>query len=202
MSFFSNIPAPEPEADDSAEFRAPAWFVPSEDEVPVAVHIGRVLAEQPGVTFVLQRADVYSQGIQFVFLTAVRATSALSRAEFTTLYEAASGSFRSNDPRRDLRIGLTLADGARLDSYRGDNGLDWEHAPSGPVFSLGGGGAHGGSHRMSVHSTGWLWPLPAPGQATLHFSYPGLGVDEGSIDIDLPPLVDAAAGVVFIESPC
>lgn len=202
MSFFSTIPEPEPEEDVSAERLAPAWFTPSEDEVPVAVHIGRVLAEQPGVTFVLQRADVYSQGIQFIFLTAVRSTPTLRPADVRALHDEVSGSYHSTNTRRALRIGLTLSDGTRLDSYRADGGLDWEQAPSGPVFSLGGGGAFGGSNRITAHATGWLWPLPSPGQATLHFAYTGLGIEEGAIDIDLRPLVEAAAGVVLIASAC
>lgn len=200
MSFFTYLPG-EPDKDDTEARTAPRWWVPSDDEVPVAVPLVRVLGQAQGVAIVLQRADVYSDGIRLVIRTEVRVgrhVTAAAAARFADVSGHAPGLPVSDlSPETALRFGLTLPSGQTLDPW--EQRIDFETEPDGPVLTGSGGGGGGDARRWSGETTLWLWPLPEPGLAIFHTMYQAAGIEERSFELDLRPLVEAAAGVLQLE---
>lgn len=196
MAFFTYLPA-LPEADED-QVQIPAWVHPNQDEIPVAVPLVRELARVPGAALFLQRADVYSEGVSFVFTLRVRLSKDLPESQLEKL-RGIDGSFgfgRSRvDPNLELRLGITLPGGAAVDSFSENRG-EWDQKPDGPVLAAMGGGRGGDLTRWASEMSVWLWPLPASGQATLHFAYRGIGIEEGAIEFDTEPLVAAARHVL------
>lgn len=100
-------------------------------------------------------------------------------------------------PSEQLRLGVTLADGSTANTVASPAGIrrpvDVHHGPS-LTFSGGGGGGNGDSWTMHVRA--WLWPLPPAGQMTLHYLFDGIGIPEGSIDVDATQLRAASRDVL------
>ena len=201
MGFFSLVPPPEdPNAEDpnAEDPGLPPWFGPSEDEIPVAVPLQLVLASEPGVVMFLNRADVHREGIAFAIGIEARFPASLSEARRTELRRITAYRMDRSAPEGALRVGLTLPDGEQVGTGSGSV-ADWGRRPDVPVVVLSGAGGGGSVTRWSEQYSVWLWPLPPEGRATLHYVYGDAGIPEGSVEIDLSPLVRAAADVVPLE---
>lgn len=200
MSFFAEIPESDLLPEEPEIRKIPAWVEPSSDELPVAVHLGRILARASGHVLSLRRADVYSSGVMFKFRLNSWFDSPVTSGRRDNVYriveQYAMG--RGDDAQR-LRLGLTLPGGVVVDTGLQSGYPSLEEEPANPLLSMRGGGGGGDPHGFVSSIGAWLWPLPEPGDATMHFSCEGLGMPEGSIEIDTRVLFEAAKSVLNVR---
>ncbi|AYG04211.1 hypothetical protein [Gryllotalpicola protaetiae] len=198
MQFFSasrNDDAPEPSI-----HRTPEWLQPPADEIPNPVPTTRVLWRKPGVALTLRRIDAYSNGCSFRIQADARREDGMDRDRWDEIIDALSNHRqRHRDLEGRMRFGVTVADGRSASADRGFRVELGEHEdPSGPILTI---NHHGGGGSDSEYAMGyrlWLWPLPPAGPLTLHFQWTSLGIDEGSTELDMTPVVAAAASTTPI----
>jgi hypothetical protein len=96
-------------------------------------------------------------------------------------------------PATFLRLGVELADGARVSNLGGRMPHDLDEEPQGPVFHQhGGGGGGGGGGRYRTQPAYWLWPLPPPGPLRVSCEWPALDVPLSTVEVDASALAGAA----------
>lgn len=204
MSFFTYVPVPDDDDEQSEPTAVPSWVQPSHNEIPVAVPYAKELGRARNVMLVLERADVYAEGVKFILRVEARYPSSMTFAEREALYRALGDRhyWRDRDAMLSdsLRVGLELADGSTVDSLA-LTGASWEEKPEGFVLGSFGGSGQGGEQFSTTEEGYWLWPMPPAGIAKLHFAFRGIGIDEGCIDIDTAPLIAAASQVLVIPEP-
>ena len=154
-------------------------MTPPENEIPVVLPVGRLLARGPDAAIAVTRLQVYSTGLLLDLVVRVRPGAIPTADLHSMLWREAAGP-------PGLLIGLELADGTRLDNHR-------RQAPTdGPVFNPQGGS--GNEH--SVDQSWWLHPLPPEGPIRLVARCTALGIDETSTEIDGTDVRRAAGQVV------
>lgn len=175
MSFFSPRPQPDP-AETHEAFYAHPWQEPEN----VLAGLGA-----PGITLLrddttavqLALTGAYPQGLAL----ALRA-----RAHPDHPIRLWIGPPMPSEAD-DMRFGIEWPDGRRVE----DN-VGWQPGQhTGPdAFTLMPGGGGGGG--LVYEWRYWLWPLPPPGPATVHFEWQQRGIPETGLQVDLAPFVDAA----------
>lgn len=200
MSFFAEIPEPDLTQDVREIRKIPAWVQPSNNELPVAIPLTRILARNPGYALSLLRADVFSSGVMFKLRLDMRYRAAATPAQRDDMHRTLElyGMGRGADADR-VRLGLALPGGVTVDSGLQIGYPSWDKEPGSPVLSIRGGGGGGDEMGSTTSIDAWLWPLPEAGVATMHFACAGLGLAEGSTEIDTRVLLDAVEGVLKLE---
>ncbi len=197
MAFFEPLPPTPAPSQSSAPADVRPWLQAPTDEIPVAVPLVHRLARVPGASLHLRRIDVYRAGVEIIlrFDMGVEVGVDLDRTRELRDFMHPRG-FRP-EPARQLRIGVKLSDGSRADvsadSRAGARGLE---VPGGPSLVFTGGGGGGGADRWTSEFRAWLWPLPPAGAMTLHYLFEGIGVSEGSIELDATKLREVSSGVL------
>ncbi|MBC9944114.1 hypothetical protein ICL81_06240 [Leucobacter sp. cx-328] len=203
MSFFTFVPVPD--GDENTEpVAVPSWVQPSQDEIPVAVPYVRELGRARNVMLVLERADVYTEGVKFILRVEARYSQGMTSAEKAALSRSLGEHHYWGDQeaylKDALRVGLEFSDGSVVDSFEGPD-RPWGEKPQKFVLSSLGGSGEGSEDYSRTEHGFWLWPLPPQGVMKLHYMHRGIGVDEGTVEIDAAPLIEASSRVLAIPNP-
>jgi hypothetical protein len=187
MSFFAQLP-PEQIEPEPERYEVPVWSQAPRDEIPVAVPMVRCLARVPGAALHLRRLDVYREGVQIELQLDVRREVDMDEAREEIVDGFLNPKRHRYGSDRQLRLGVTLADGA---SSATDSADDWgflssddDQPPTPPRLSIVGGGGSGDAHQWTELFSAWLWPLPEEGPLTLHFISEALRIPEGTTVVD------------------
>lgn len=180
MSFFDDVPAPEPEPP-----RVHHPWDPPEAEFPCVVSSGPLLlgrAERAAVAITV--IAVYSAGFE-IFLTARVRSGTQDRG--ISRDRLPSGP----EPRvapRSFRFGLRLADGTKVIGQHGGPRSAGDAEPDGPILRtyMAGGGPRSSFWRW------WAWPLPPAGPLEFVGEWPGNGIPETRTTIDAQLILDAS----------
>jgi hypothetical protein len=153
--------------------------------VPVELILGR--SDQAVAMLAGMRA--FPTGVASTLLIRTR----VRKRGFGLNEELFDGPFRHDQDdawQRDrLKWGFRYADGRQATSVDPWPSIgDPRETPDRPVLSGGGGG--GSDH--SVERSYWLWPLPSPGDLTVVFQWPQLGIEQTTSRIDADQVVAAA----------
>lgn len=184
MSFFDDMPAPEPEPRIHQPWDPPDAELPG--NVPVdTLPLGRADRAAVAVTAI----SAYPAGFE-IFLT----------ARFRPGGEGAGQPPGPPDPRairRSLRFGLLLSDGRKVIGEHGGPGPDADAQPAGPILRqfMGGGGPR------SLFTRWWMWPLPPAGPLEFVCEWSALEIPETRASIDAQLILDAAARSVQLWPP-
>ena len=175
MSFFDDVPSPEPEPP-----RVHHPWDPPEAEFPSVVPSGPLMlgrAERAAVAITV--IAVYSAGFE-IFVTA-RYRPAPGPA-------SGSGGLEPGAARRSLRLGVQFADGTKVIGQHGGPRGAGDAEPDGPILRtyLGGGGPRSSFWRW------WAWPLPPAGPMEFVCEWPSLGIAETRVGVDAQLILDAA----------
>lgn len=202
-SFFPPVPSAYRSIDDvdaTAEV-GPAWYRPSESELPGALAWVVVIGSSPTTAVSLENWRVGSNGV--VVTLAVRAAER-GRRDRKALWQALGvhhgrGELAMLLPPGGLRFGFGFADGRRVTNL--DEG-GWaslpdgvgpaDHVPDHPCLEgLGRSTTGAATWQRDV----WLWPLPPAGTLTAVCSWPDRGIGETVTELPADELLAAAAQV-------
>jgi len=190
MQFFSE--RPEGEQDPEPTPRAlPAWIQPPDGEIPVPLAVGRVLARVPSAALLLKRIDVYSSGCEFRIAVAARRDRSQPEERWFDILDVIQPMGHHRRRRSGPRVGVTLADGRTATGDEDRPSLERDER-TGPIVTLRGGGGGGSDQNYEMTYRAWLWPVPPAGALTLHYAWPGLGIDEGGVELDGARVAEAA----------
>jgi hypothetical protein len=180
----------------------PAWATESERTVPVDVPFDRVLINTSDLVVFIAAVHVYPSGFSFTLSSQLRPAAS---AEVEDIYaEDLTHGFnrpvRGEQAERSLRLGVQFADGRKTALHAN---LRWPADPSArrdepPRMRVGriSSDSGKGDHEISVVG------LPGEGDVTLFYQWLGLGVPEGSVELDGDALRSAAArAVVLWDNP-
>lgn len=201
MEFFASLPREQPQ-ERPAPPPTPEWVQPPKDEIPVAVAMVRRLARVPGAALSLRRFDVYRVGVEIDLRLDLWREPGLDPERWAQISELLHPRGRRPGREGQLRLGVTLADGT---SARADGDPHWtleslQERPPAPHLVVVGGGGSGDEDHWTSEVRAWLWPQPPAGPMTLHFLCEGVGIAEGSVDIDTTPFRAARDGVLDARS--
>ena len=177
MSFFEDMPAPQPEP----RIHHP-WDLP-DAELPGVVHIDTLPLGRTGRAAVaVTGISAYSTGFE-IFLTA------RFRPGSEGTEQPPPGPPDPRAIRRSLRFGLQLSDGRKVLGEHGGPGPGADSAPGGPILRqfMGGGGPR------SLITRWWAWPLPPAGPLEFVCEWSALDIPETRDSIDAQLILDAAA---------
>lgn len=192
IRMFAVGPGDDTPDDGIQEFEQPAWLGPPAAELGVCVPLSVVIGRSDRAVVAVTHATAFSTGLTFAFVAAARG---LREPESSRLFhEQRLFGGDEGPPDGFLRIGIELADGARVSNlgqsrhlFRPDAELD------GPIFiDSGGGGGLAGAGRVTMEPGYWLWPLPPPGPLRVFVEWPALDVSLSSAELDAG-LLGAAA---------
>ncbi len=185
MAFFP--PDPEVPETDEPEHSMPRWWGPPDDELPVLLPVGEILAATEHVSIALIGAFVHREGVELRIERRLRRRDLPLRA-----WNDLAGRFAEHgmfgtpeDPTTRLRFGVVLGDGEQvLDGSPFVPGADPSTPPDGHSLMRTGGGGGGGGRSYSGSDGLWLWPLPPDGPMELVMQWPALGIDETRAVLD------------------
>jgi hypothetical protein len=184
-------PDDEPDAGEGAA--SPPWFGPPDDLLGIAVAHAVVLGRSDIGAVALSHTISYPAGAAFEFLATVHS---LSRAQANRVFHE-QHVFEAEDELPDglLRIGIELADGARVSNLDGRALMRSrrDEGPAGPtLFPHGGGGGSSSGTRVVLRPGYWLWPLPPAGALRVSCEWPLAGIPLSTVELDAASLRDAA----------
>ncbi|MDA8355732.1 MAG: hypothetical protein M0Z95_05445 [Actinomycetota bacterium] len=177
MSFFDDFPPPPPPPELQPRRRQP-WEGPPRGVIGGWVPWHIVLARSDRAYAVLRDFEAFPSGLHF---------------ELVMYYEDDDPTWpmgrrhRMRDPEA-FRLGVRFSDGRKTASTQWPSPEDEAH-PTVPILHPGGGGGGGGKWEMSY----WLWPLPPAGPLTWVASWPEVGANETTVEVDATVLEEAAA---------
>lgn len=150
-----------------------------------------VLARSESAYAVLRNFEAYPSGLSFDLVTYFREQPRDPDERRVPMMRGPDGP----------RIGVLFADGRKAASGAGPVAAP---APGGgdpeqPMLRPGGGGGSLGQWHMNL----WLWPLPPPGPLIWVGTWPAMGADEVSVEVDASILESAAqeAEVLWVPDP-
>lgn len=201
MVFFTELP-PESAPTPIRAVEASPWLYPPKDELPVAVPLVRRLARVPGARLSLRRVDVYRAGVEFVLRFDMGIEAGLDSERERHLRDLLHPRGFRPDPTRQMRLGVMLSDGSRADATADSRGLPrGVEEPDGPTLTFSGGGGEGSGDRWTTEFRAWLWPLPPKGALTLYYLFEGIGIEEGSLEVEATELREASRDVLDVWTP-
>jgi hypothetical protein len=161
----------------------PAWVQPPQDEYPVLLPVGEVLARTAGTVLAVSALEVYSTGV------VIRVDSVLRRLGETAKdwsWILHGGFGRPADPSgEELHWRVVLAEGSTAEFGGFPHGRAWDEQPEGWSLSFAnGGGGGGGDERYDQHHGLWLWPLPPEGPIELVAEWRERGIPESRVTVD------------------
>jgi hypothetical protein len=190
---FSDVFA-TPSGDDPPErdeFKVPEWFGPPDGELGAYVPVGLVIARSDQGVVAISHAIGYSTGIGFELVAQARG---LSQRETQRLFHEQHLPPDPDEPSVGfLRVGLELADGARLSNLGGRHRWhDPKNPPPGPILrEHGGGGGMSSDRHVSMRPGFWMWPVPAPGTIRLSCEWPVVDIPFSRVELDGDQLREA-----------
>lgn len=173
----------QPEQQD--EWVAPQWFGPPDDELPVCVPFGLLVARSPNAVIALSHAFVYSTGV--VIELVVQARGLPDRDAQRLFHEQHMPPTEDDPSPAYIRVGIELPDGSRASNIGGRHQWhDPEQPPDGTVLMQHGGGSGGssGRGRILMRPGFWIWPLPPTGVVRFMCEWPLLQIPLTSVEID------------------
>jgi hypothetical protein len=191
-----------PNADvDEQEQSVPPWWGPPEDELGACVAESVVIARSGRGVVALSHVLAYSTGAQLQFVAIGRG---VKQSQVHTMFHAQHLDADEEIPDEFLRIGLELANGARVSNLGGrwTAGRSFGEKPDEPVFHQSdGGGGSGTRGGVRMRPAYWLWPLPPTGPLSIWCEWPAVDIALASVEIDAAEIVAAAAKSVPLEAP-
>lgn len=186
--------------EDDDDLLAPEWFGSPDDVIPGRSEQSRILTRSDAIMVALTGIDAFPTGIHMSLVVAARRTrqDRASWREIEDLFSERRRGPAFAQPIADsgqIRFGVAVADGTRattMDERPVPVGSALQTPPA-PVLELRESSGSGDPRAIQTEFTLWLWPLPPPGVLTLHYAWPALGIDAGSVDLDAAELSDAAA---------
>jgi hypothetical protein len=173
------------------EHRPPEWLAPPDQELGEPVPLSIVVGRSERAVVALREAVAYSTGTHLEFLAFARG---LPRRQANELFHLQHPMPDEDPPPELLRIGVELADGARISNLGNPHHRNWNERPGGPVLvPHGGGGGSGVVGQVELRPAYWLWPLPPPGQLRVFVEWPALAVELTSVEIGAAPIIEAAS---------
>jgi hypothetical protein len=199
MEFFAELP-PVPPMERPTPPPVPEWMNAPANQIPVAMPMARRVARAPGVALHLRRLDVYRTGVVIELQLDLRREPGLDLERGTMIGELLHPRGYRPGPAGQLRLGVTLADGTRASADGDFRGHPWslQEPPQVPYLAIVGGGGGGDEDHWSSEARAWLWPLPPAGPLRLHYRFDGVGLEEGSVELDAAPIRAASAGVIDV----
>ena len=154
-----------------------------ENEIPVALPQNQLLARTDDAAVALTGLQVYTTGVSFTLIVAVRPSSLgrTGRGLDELVWEHGPGS-----PR--FLLGVELSDGRRAGGHRG-------RGPEGDLVFHPGSGSGGAAF---IDQSWWLSPLPPDGPVRFVLRCDELGIGETTTVIDGSAIRRAAADVVTL----
>lgn len=198
MAFFQELP-PDPPQERPKPPPVPEWVHPPANEIPVAVPMARRVTRAPGVALHLRRLDVYRTGVVIDLQFDLRREPGLDLERGAMVSELLHPRGYRPGPAGQLRLGVTLADGTHASADGDFRGRPWsQEPPPAPHLAIMGGGGGGDADHWTSEVRAWLWPLPPAGPLTLHYLFEGVGLDEGSVELDAAEILTASAQVIDV----
>jgi hypothetical protein len=198
MSFsdvFGTPPSEDP-PERGGGYSAPAWFGPPADELGAYVPLGLVIGRSDQGVVAISHAIGYTTGVGFELVALARG---LSHRDTQRLFHEQHLPLDPDAPAAGfLRVGLELADGARLSNLGGRRHRpNPEDPPPGPILiEHGGGGGMSSDREVSTRPAFWMWPVPAPATIRLSCEWPLVNVPFSGIDLDGERLREACGRAI------
>lgn len=201
VGFFDEFPPSPPPAPTSPSPRASSfpprqpWTGPPEGGLGGFVPWNLVLLGSENAVVVLRHFEAFPTGLLFELVSAPVSGTAVPSTRPAPLARKAAA--RTRPPRRlnAPRLGVRFADGhsAASGTFRtlADQRASDEPYLHGFIDAFGGGSL--------LRRTFWLWPVPPPGRLTWFATWPAIGVDEVSVEVDASILTTAASAAVFLS---
>lgn len=156
----------------------PAWAMPPERTLGVAVALNVVLARNESAAMLLTHAVAFPDGVVLDVLAVRR--EAARHAPWDGDGPPPDLAFRSSRIGAE-RLAVRFADGRRTGVGGG---------PVGDVALTVQGAMSGSWHREARL---YLWPLPPPGPLAITVAWEELGIPDTTVEVDAAPLREAAA---------
>jgi hypothetical protein len=186
--------ARRPDGEEPERPVTPPWFQPPQDELPVLLPIGGLLARTPGTVIVVSHLEVHSTGVVIRADVMVRRLDESDRDWSWVMH---GGFHRQQDEGDGLHWGVVLADGSTTtlgSSFPGTR--RWDEEPDGWTLTYaGGGGGGGGEDRYDQRHGLWLWPLPPAGSIEVVAEWRERGIEESRVTLDGAAVLDAVPRV-------
>jgi hypothetical protein len=182
MSFFDDVDPPPP-APEHVEYRSPPWFEAPATVMPVTVALDVLLARTPDWAVWVGGAAVTPSGITFT-VTVLGRIGTLQPDAMAPLLDGEGAP----------RFGVGFADGRK--AVAGDR-RQHKRPPTGDAeceIALWPRNGNAGARRWA--QAYWLWPLPPSGPLTFALSWPEVGIEATTVEVDTGPLHEAAARAV------
>jgi hypothetical protein len=175
MSFFGELPEPEPEPS-----RVHHPWEPPQAEFPGIARIDLVdLVRTDQIAVAIAGISAYPSGFELFAIARLRADGGPGNPGPGAPADMA---------RRSFRFGMQLSDGRKVIGEHGKRRPDPDSEPTGPILwqYLGGRGPH------THFSRWWAWPLPPPGPLEFVVEWPAAGIAETRAGLDAQLILDAA----------
>lgn len=186
MSFFDQ---PQRPAERRRPSRQPAWRVPPENEIGVAVPLRLVLGRSDELAVALIDVVAYSPGFSLRLALRVHPQASDVDPRLVMMQLHGGPGVASED---QLRFGVAFADGRKATNLGGRPSV---RSPSdeAPAISLSGRGGGGGGGGLAWEFGYWVYPLPPSGALTLAIAWPARALAEQTHVLDAAPILAAAA---------
>ena len=161
-----------------------AWHRP-DGWVPAAVPMEFILGRSDDAAVAVANVGAHRTGFEFSLITAVRLLDQAERRFHPRMIHR--GLVDGELSPEFLRLELRFADGSMVTSaneYPGPRDMELP----GPVLQMTGG--HGADRHYRAGY--WVSPLPPEGTLTFVCEWPAFGIAECRVDIDPPPILEAA----------
>jgi hypothetical protein len=166
--------------------RAPTWFAPPANAVPVVVPLGLVLARSDDAVIAVPAVQAYPTGLNLALAVRVRQRAGGRGSQRLMTYDPTSDEF--------VRIGVQFSDGRKATNLHHPRSPRAGEPPAGPLLTPRGSSETQGAWDGYY----WLWPLPTPGRLLIVAEWPAQQLSETRAEIDADPILEAAALAVTL----
>ncbi|MEY9931583.1 hypothetical protein ABH926_006232 [Catenulispora sp. GP43] len=195
MDFFESFPAPPAHPEPPPTPPRPKWKKPAAT-LPVVMAENAIIVRDERLALSIGGLSAYPNGFEFSIHIRLRNEENLidpfghrRRRD----YDRNSSIADSDDPERNLRVGILFADGRRAASSQPRRlRFDSEPDPETIIMLPGHGGGGGTSWDMSY----WIHPLPPEGPLTIVLSWLAQDITEVRHELDGSTLLAAAAQAI------
>jgi hypothetical protein len=166
--------------------RAPTWWAPPANAVPVVVPLGLVLARSDDVVIAVPAVQAYPTGLNLALAVRVRQRPGSRGPQPLMTYDPTSDHF--------VRLGVEFSDGRKATNLQRPRSPRAGEPPAGPLLTPRGSSGSEGAWDAYY----WLWPLPTPGRLLIVAEWPAHRLSETRAEVDADPILEAAALAVTL----